>query len=207
MPKIRATTIEEHKEQTRDEILAWAEKLFVSQGYNDTSLTEVADAVGIGRTTMYEYFPNKDHLVVGLVESVVTPRLLPILTDLPPGNRERIVFMLEQVLTAVGEFPELTQLVFRVGRKLPTALQTRMWETLDPMTGEIAACCARGVLAGEFAHEDPALLGRAIADMFTGAIEEVLRAESPKSHVPGVFATYSAFLDRGLGTGNAVNAQ
>lgn len=201
MPKIRATTIEEHKEQTRLDILSWAEKLFVSQGYNDTSLTEVADAVGIGRTTLYEYFPNKDHLIVGLVEAVVGPRLVPVLANLPKSNRDRISTLLERILAGVGGEPELTQLVFRVGRKLPTDLQTSMWESLNPITNEIGACCARGIASGEFAAADPALLGRAVADLFTGAIEEVLRSERPRTHVAAVFESYRGFLDRGLGAG------
>lgn len=206
MPKIRATTIEEHKEQTRLDILSWAEKLFVSQGYNDTSLTEVADAVGIGRTTLYEYFPNKDHLIVGLVEAVVGPRLVPVLADLPIANRDRIATLLQRILIGVGGEPELTQLVFRVGRKLPTDLQTRMWGSLDPITNEIGACCARGVASGEFAPADPALLGRAVADLFTGAIEEVLRAPRPRAHVAPVFESYRGFLDRGLGSGQAASS-
>lgn len=203
MPKIRATTIEKHKEQTRLDILSWAEKLFVSHGYNATSLTEIADAVGIGRTTLYEYFPNKDHLVVGLVEAVVGPRLVPVLADLPTSNRDRISTLLERVLVGVGSEPELTQLVFRVGRNLPTDLQTRMWESLDPITNEIGACCARGIASGEFAAAEPALLCRAVADLFTGAIEEVLRAERPRAHVAPVFESYRGFLDRGLGSGRA----
>ncbi len=41
----------------------------------DASMQEVADASGVGRTTVYRHFPNRDELVKGLFERVVNESL------------------------------------------------------------------------------------------------------------------------------------
>jgi TetR/AcrR family transcriptional regulator, regulator of mycofactocin system len=40
-----------------------AMRLFLAQGFDQTSMTEVARACGIGRTTLFRYFPTKADLV------------------------------------------------------------------------------------------------------------------------------------------------
>lgn len=49
--------------QTRAEIVAAAIGLFAVQGFDATSMEQVADAAGVSRRTIYRYFPTKDDLV------------------------------------------------------------------------------------------------------------------------------------------------
>lgn len=49
--------------QTRAEIFDAAIELFVEQGYDSTSMNEVADAAGVSRRTLYRYFATKDDIV------------------------------------------------------------------------------------------------------------------------------------------------
>ena len=71
MPRIRAGNIEQHKELTRSEILTTAEELFSEHGYQETSLGDIAAFVGIGRTTLYEYFKDKEDLLASLVDETL----------------------------------------------------------------------------------------------------------------------------------------
>ena len=48
---------------SRDEVRAVALALFAKQGYAATSLTEIARAVGVSRTTLFSYFPAKRDLM------------------------------------------------------------------------------------------------------------------------------------------------
>lgn len=55
--------------QTRDRIVAEADRLFYERGYEDTSFADVADAVGISRGNFYHHFKSKDEIleeVIGL---------------------------------------------------------------------------------------------------------------------------------------------
>ncbi len=49
--------------QTRDEILDAALGLFAAQGFDETSVSEIADAAGVSRRTVYRYYPTKDDLI------------------------------------------------------------------------------------------------------------------------------------------------
>ena len=49
--------------QTRAEIVDAALELFAAQGFDATSMDQVADAAHVSRRTVYRYFPTKDDLV------------------------------------------------------------------------------------------------------------------------------------------------
>ncbi len=53
----------------REEILFTAAKLFAERGYADTDVQEIADAIGIGKGTIYRYFPAKQDLFLAAVDS------------------------------------------------------------------------------------------------------------------------------------------
>jgi AcrR family transcriptional regulator len=50
-------------EQSRQEILAAAKKLFVDEGYNATTIRRIAARVGISSTALYVYFRDKDAIL------------------------------------------------------------------------------------------------------------------------------------------------
>lgn len=49
--------------QTRAEIIDAAMGLFVAHGFDDVPMTQVADAAGVARRTLYRYFPTKEDIV------------------------------------------------------------------------------------------------------------------------------------------------
>ncbi|MDJ0498824.1 MAG: TetR/AcrR family transcriptional regulator [Acidimicrobiia bacterium] len=51
-----------------DRILEAAARIFVEQGYHETTTNHVAEAAGVSVGSLYQYFPNKDALLVGLAE-------------------------------------------------------------------------------------------------------------------------------------------
>lgn len=56
MPKIV-----DHDERKRD-IMEMALAIFIDEGYTNTKLANIADKCGIARTTLYQYFGNKDEI-------------------------------------------------------------------------------------------------------------------------------------------------
>src|SRR6478672_2537534 len=51
---------------TRAEILRTAMALFTSQGYDATSLRQIADRLGFTKAALYYHFPAKEHLAIEL---------------------------------------------------------------------------------------------------------------------------------------------
>jgi len=58
---------EREKEQRRNDIFTAAEKLFLSRGYDDVSMNDIAQEVELSKATLYLYFDNKDELFFAIV--------------------------------------------------------------------------------------------------------------------------------------------
>ncbi len=63
-----STSVEERRENRRDEILRAAQDLFHRQGYANTSLDDIARAVGIKREGVYYYFPNRTQILITIIK-------------------------------------------------------------------------------------------------------------------------------------------
>jgi AcrR family transcriptional regulator len=56
------------RERRRDEILDAAARLFAEYGYADADIQVLADKLGVGKGTVYRYFPSKEALFLAAVD-------------------------------------------------------------------------------------------------------------------------------------------
>ena len=74
------------KSNTREEILEAALDLFSVNGYEATSISQLADAVGVRKASLYSHFANKQDILDTVVETVLkdmpTTRFLFVLTGM-----------------------------------------------------------------------------------------------------------------------------
>jgi AcrR family transcriptional regulator len=61
------------RSDTRARIIAVALELFSEQGYEKTSLREIADRLGVTKAALYYHFKTKDDIVHGIVETMAAP--------------------------------------------------------------------------------------------------------------------------------------
>jgi AcrR family transcriptional regulator len=59
-------------EQRQHEIAEAAVALFIENGFNETSMRQIAKALGMGKSTLYDYFPSKDDIIVYVVQEHLT---------------------------------------------------------------------------------------------------------------------------------------
>lgn len=57
-------------EKKKQEILEAAMQVFVQRGYYNTKLSDIAEHCGMGRTTLYQYFRNKDEIFKVVIQHV-----------------------------------------------------------------------------------------------------------------------------------------
>ena len=62
------TTAAQRRENRREEILQAAQDLFLRKGYSNTSLDDIARAVGIKREGLYYYFPNRPQILIEIIK-------------------------------------------------------------------------------------------------------------------------------------------
>jgi AcrR family transcriptional regulator len=67
MPKGIPLT-EEDIDRRRHEIFHSCVALILKQGFAGSSMQEIADAAGVGKSTLYDYFPTKDYVLLFVFE-------------------------------------------------------------------------------------------------------------------------------------------
>ena len=64
MPRIWAETIDGHRRQVNDAILDATAELIAEQGALSVTMSAIAERAGIGRATLYKYFPDVQSILV-----------------------------------------------------------------------------------------------------------------------------------------------
>lgn len=200
MPRIRASTIAEHKSQTRAEILDAAAALFKGQGYLETSLGDLAGYVGIGRTTLYEYFTDKEDVLASLVEDRI-PRLIDRLLDGIASDASaprQLTQLMIRSLEFISNDEDLGTLLMRETPRLSTATQQRIRRSHGRLLDEITSLCARGMESGEFRAFEPKEAGRLVYSVMWSASQTLLRERDPAQRRHEVAETVVRFILEGL---------
>lgn len=103
-----------------DRILAAAYEVFQSRGVADGTMSEVARCAGVGRATLYRYFPGKDVLLEALV--LREARELFALLDAELGADDEPGSMFERGLLAALAHLRAHPLLQRVLRSEPQSI-------------------------------------------------------------------------------------
>ena len=200
MPRIRAASIAEHKVITRALILEMAQELFATWGYKDTSFGDIAAAAGIGRTTLYDYFADKDDLLASLVEETLPPTIKAMVEkvpqDLPPTER------LRRLMAGTVEFvalePTLGQLLHRDVPKLSESAQQRVANAHQALAREFVDAYRAGVEARVLKQLPPGLAGRFLNDMIMSAAQLLIDSDHPEEDLSTVTDAMSDLIFNGL---------
>ena len=75
VPKLWNETIEAHRRAVRDAILETTWTLVAEHGLRSVTMSQIAEKTGIGRATLYKYFPNVEAILLAYHERHVTGHL------------------------------------------------------------------------------------------------------------------------------------
>ncbi len=75
VPQLWSETIEAHRRDVRDAILDTAAALVADQGLRSVTMSRIAEETGIGRATLYKYFPGIDAILVAWHERQIASHL------------------------------------------------------------------------------------------------------------------------------------
>lgn len=200
MPRIRAETIEAHKALTRIDIVDAAHEILAEMGSADISLAEVAHAAGIGRTTLYEYFRDKDDLIASLVEErlpVVVEEMIESVSTVE-GVEERILALASATVRFVISDPVLGVILHRELPRLSADAQARIRMAHVDLAGEMTATWMRGVEEGRFRDMAPDAAGRFMNELIMAAAKILIASPNAEQRLPEVIGDLEHFLLGGL---------
>src|SRR5918997_2762564 len=97
MPKLWTETIEAHRRAVRDAILETTAALVAAHGLRSVTMSQIAEQTGIGRATLYKYFPDVAAIVLAWHERQITGHLdyLAEVQDRAGDAGERLEAVLE----------------------------------------------------------------------------------------------------------------
>lgn len=97
MPKLWNDTIEAHRREVRDAILAATVALVGEHGLSSVTMSQIAEATGIGRATLYKYFADVQSILVAWHERQVGNHLAQLVAvrDQAGNAAERLEVVLE----------------------------------------------------------------------------------------------------------------
>ncbi|MCX4592279.1 TetR family transcriptional regulator [Streptomyces sp. NBC_01549] len=79
----RPSLRERKKQRTRDALLRAALELFTTQGYDRTTVDEIAEAVDVSQRTFFRYFAGKEEVAL-FTQGVAEARFLTAVRERPP---------------------------------------------------------------------------------------------------------------------------
>jgi TetR/AcrR family transcriptional regulator len=142
----------------RKHILSVATRRFARQGYDSTSLQEIADEVGVKKPSLLHHFPSKADLLRGVLDNLLghwtesLPRLLEAVTS----GRGRFEAITSELIRFFSEDPDRARLVIRELLDRPEQMQSRLTQTLTPWLTLIADYIRKSQESGQVGREvDP----------------------------------------------------
>ncbi len=75
VPKLWNETIEAHRREVREAILETTWALVAERGLRSVTMSQIAEKTGIGRATLYKYFPDVEAILVAWHERQITGHL------------------------------------------------------------------------------------------------------------------------------------
>lgn len=156
------------KELVREQLIDIAAELFDRQGFAQTSINDIARAIGLGRSAVYHYFRNKEEIVAALVEAeALTPshQLQELIeqAELSPSDRLRraIVDGVRRRLDTGSRFILLARLEAQIPEELGPLYNKGRRDIFD----FYVRCIADGIASGEFRPVDAKIAAFAVIGM------------------------------------------
>ncbi|MFE1881503.1 TetR family transcriptional regulator [Streptomyces diastatochromogenes] len=135
------TLRERKKQRTRDALLRSALELFTTQGYEHTTVDEIAEAVGVSQRTFFRYFAGKEEVAFA-VQDMAEARFVAAVRERPPHEAP-----METLRQAVLEgWDGLSEAIEAV---VPVELYVRMYRAIESTPALLAAHLLRSAATEE----------------------------------------------------------
>ena len=157
------------KEETRGLILEAAEGEFARWGFQSARLSDIADIVGITRTSVLYHFKDKPSLYQAVLErtfKALSDRVIERL-DATDDYVEQIEGMIDAWIECSAARPTLARLFMREVADAEDGFRTEVEELVAPLFSRVIQCVESGSRSGAFRSLDPVYLVTILAGATT----------------------------------------
>lgn len=145
-----------NKEKSRGRILKASRKLFSTKGYEDTMIEDIAVKAEVSKATVYNYFPNKESLLIGIAQEVLERVADLLRNDLADcaDSLQKLKRVLEVFVQASLKYPSLSRRITCLNSQQDSTLFATRQEMTEILRGLIVAAQQEGQLRADADAED-----------------------------------------------------
>ncbi|MDY0106884.1 MAG: TetR/AcrR family transcriptional regulator [Giesbergeria sp.] len=190
-------TTRQQQDATRRQIVASAVDLMTRQGFDGTTMKDIARAAGIGDATIYKYFPTKDRIVLGYLDAVVQQALADTLQT--PGFtgyllQEKLQRLTDAVLERLLADREFVAQVRTLAQRSPLSMLAEPLAARQALREAVSSFLEAAEAAGEIEPCDfKGMAGGLYIDYLVGVVTYWLADTSDE------FADTTQLVDLSLG--------
>jgi AcrR family transcriptional regulator len=184
MPKGTPLT-EEEQEKRRHEIFHSVLNIFLKKGFQETSMREIAETAGLGKSTLYDYFKTKDDILLYYFEDQLND-LIEAAQKIAAQNksadkrlRETVQMHLEFLQANKNLFMKLSMEAQRLKPDSQKKVQERRHAYQDLIRGLID----EGIREGSFRKVDSLLAARILITAMAPVVFTTRPTNSPQEIV------------------------
>ena len=190
-------------ERRRPLILDAALEVYVERGYKGTSMQAVADAAGVTKPVVYECYPNKDELLLALLDREENRLMDAISKSLPSNlvsdNMEAVLAAgLTAFLAGAGQAPNSWRVVFDSGWSSGSVVAERVRRVRETVVGQLRELVRQYMILGEV--DDIDRKAPVVAELITTVSESCARM-LVLEHQPWTAAELATYIARILTRG------
>ena len=199
------------RDERRSELIACAQRLFCAKGYENTSVRDIVDEVGVAKGTFYYYFHSKQAILEALVAEL-SAQLLVLYEAIVADETLNAIQKWTRAVQVIGDWKierkaELIALVRVMSEDgnvlLKHKLVTQAAQMVAPIWAEIIAQgIAEGVFETAFVEESAEIVYtilRAFSDVLTGILLDPDNDDDPQARAWRKLAATQTAIERVLG--------
>jgi TetR/AcrR family transcriptional regulator len=193
---VSSAHVREKRQRRKQEVLHAALRAFRETGYHDTTLADIADRLGVRKTALYHYFPDKESILYACHQESLgeLDRLIRESKKLDTATAQ-LSWAIREHVRVMTDTLEGSPLAFEVTSLSPER-QAEVIKARDRYERALRKMIDLGVERGEFRRVDSKIAVFAIL----GAINWIARWYNPEgpAHAPEIGTMFADQLIGGL---------
>ncbi len=167
-PPARGPQNDDKKEQKKKIIIDAASRLFAEKGYGGANMLAVAKEAGVAEGTIYEYYQNKENLLISIPSAKLEELLAHMDFDAPERNLNESILSLFRFYYRDRDYSTILILMLRPNRSFYSSESN---QKLDKIFALMERAINRGKDQGLFSHSLDVSLWR---NLLFGTIDHTL---------------------------------
>jgi TetR/AcrR family transcriptional regulator, fatty acid metabolism regulator protein len=156
----------------REEILKAAQEVFAKKGFQEATVSDVAQQAGVSDTTIYEYFSTKEDLLFSIpMETSLKAMELESFLHYIRGSSNKLRAIIYHYLQFYQNNPDYASVVMLILKQNRNFLQTETYQIIRKGFRIILDVIEEGIATGEFQKDTDPLLVRHV---LLGSIEHLV---------------------------------